>query len=277
MNSNSLIKKNNDKEVNEMIKSKLNESKNNYIRFLGLNGPIYGYNKQDNMMMAYCIRELVYDRMTDKWGGIWVCLDLNELRKMLPRKLRSSINLSSDSIFLNGMIVDVVKKGKDGEFFVNFIDTVNDYVMQRAANFTENYLKTLLTFKHVSSFRLFELLSTIFFDCQLKMKIEKFEIKFGLNELRFALGLAEFRGVDEIKIRNLFNADILPDFNHVIEYASYVKYKWDNNIILEFLDVAVPEINNLTNMHIRYRKKTNNKGKITSIVFKITIKPLASL
>lgn len=161
---------------------------------------------------------------------------------------------------------------ENGVFTIGYNPLIKNYIQNLEINFTTLNLKLMVSFKNVYSFRLYEILkSKAYYPKGQKRSENVFEIRYGLSELKFELGVAN---ANDEKIKALMGNTYNPNFDEAYEKSDEKIYTTWYEFRRKVLDVAVQEINKskLSDMHISYDIiKGGVGGKVQSVTFTVTL------
>ena len=160
---------------------------------------------------------------------------------------------------------------KDGIFSITFNPLLRDQINNIKNKFTLLSLPTMMSFKSVYSFRLYELLRSETFignhNCQYNLD-GSFEFLTGLAELKLEIGVID---ADNDKVKRVLSAG--PDYDKAIEAAPEKRFTEWYDFKRRVLDTARDEINRKTDMILDYLPKREGRGgKIRSVLFKVQYK-----
>ena len=161
----------------------------------------------------------------------------------------------------------------NGEFSISFHKKLKKYLTELSHSYTILNLSTMLSFKSVYSFRMFELLKSRCYNRKgSDQNNDKFRVEFDLDELRLDLGIVNSELESVKKILN--NAKGKPDYSKAVAVSpEKVHNRW-KDMKARCIDPAVKEINMLdTELHIDSYEplKAGRGGKVYSVVFYVTV------
>ena len=169
-------------------------------------------------------------------------------------------------------------KSENGNFSIAFTKESEDIVLSLKGGFTPMNVKLLTSFSSVLSFRLYEILKSKTWGSY-KIADNLYSMNIDLSELRVTLGCLN---IAHTEIAAMMSGKESIDFDKVIEKGfkiaekdkTFKKPKW--NDFREFrrgvLDVAIPEINEKSDIIVNYDPIRQGKGgKVVGITF--TIEP----
>ncbi len=148
---------------------------------------------------------------------------------------------------------------KDGVLSVEFHRDIRPFIQNLASHFTSYELNTMLSFKSIYSFKLYEILKSK------KYASETFVCR--LSELILDMGLTDPMTKS---MKKHINGKKEPDYDKALEEASNVKHRNWRDFRRWVLDKAVEEINLRTELFVTYEPVTSGKGgKVKYIRFKM--------
>lgn len=172
-------------------------------------------------------------------------------------------------------IVQTAKYG-DGIFKIKFNYDLKKYLVNLQQNFTNLSIETLMNFKSVYAFRLYELLkSKSYYPKGMNKSENIFRVSYGLAELKLDLGAVN-SSYDRVQ-RILRGSN--PDYDKAVEVANEKTFDRWSNFKARVLDVALSEINNSqdADMKVSYETgKAGKGGKVCEVHFTVTLLPKKS-
>ena len=247
----------------------------------------YSSSLLENKITAISLAKIQKKEYTEDKNGRIVCsMTANELRKLMNANAGSfysqlepvAINMTSRTIGFSdpgkyGGVFDYFSlvdraRYEDGVFTIFYNSDVKDYLSDFKANFTILELPTMLKFKNVYSFRLYELLSSKSYyrkGIPKKLKTQVFRIEFNLSELKLNIGVVN---AELDAVRKELNNKQAPNFDKAVEKSPEKKF----NTWYEFkrcvLDVAIKEINEKTDMKVSFSPLKGGRGaKVYGVEF----------
>lgn len=235
---------------------------------------------------------LGYNRITNgkyemKDGSIVVSFTSAELRKIFNVNYRSGgfyTELTNTAAALTGRAIGNVDpeaeefvflalinraEYKDGIFTLKFNADLTEY-LNPSSNFSRLDMRTLMSFKHNSAFRLYEILRSRCFHADGRSTVgDTFEVKYSVSELRTLMGLIN---TEEKNVRIVLEKKGMPDYDAAEKAASTVLYKeWKD--FKRYVDTAIKEINKKTELEVSYKTERRGKGgKIVALLFRVYVK-----
>lgn len=235
---------------------------------------------------------LGYNRITNgkyemKDGSIVVSFTSAELRKIFNVNYRSGgfyTELTNTAAALTGRAIGNVDpeaeefvflalinraEYRDGIFTLKFNADLTEYLTP-SSNFSRLDMRTLMSFKHNSAFRLYEILRSRCFHTDGRSTVgDTFEVKYSISELRTLMGLIN---TEEKNVRIVLEKKGLPDYEAAEKAASTVLYKeWKD--FKRYVDTAIKEINKKTELEVSYKTERKGKGgKIVALIFRVYVK-----
>lgn len=185
---------------------------------------------------------------------------------------------SEDGSFRCMNLVGVVDyQSGSGVMDIKFEPEIKDYIYDLKANFTMLNIPMMLSFRSGWSYRLYELLTSRAYHSKYdKNTGNVFHIKYDVSELKLHLGTVQIKD-DKGKInrdiqRELAKKDI--DYDHIVNDLVHEKLKsfdkW-SDFKRRVLDVAVNEINEKSDIEVKYElMRSGRGGKIYGIDFEVT-------
>jgi plasmid replication initiation protein len=160
---------------------------------------------------------------------------------------------------------------ENGTFRIKFNQDLQEYIDGIRGNYTTLSLVTMLQFKNVYSFRLYEILrSKAYYRKGEERADEFFEITFQLSELRLLMGIvnANLDSVRNILLEN----PAYPDYDRAVEASPEKMYADWGDFKRHVIDVAVKEINKITDMAVEYKPKKGGKGgRVYGLIFYVQL------
>lgn len=166
-------------------------------------------------------------------------------------------------------------KYENGKFSIWFNKAISkEYIFDLKANFTKLPLLTMMNFKSVYSFRLYELLKAQSYPRKGQIDKTQFRIQFGISELKLELGIvnAELESVKRVLMGNVHPTD--EDYDRAVEKSPEKMFSDWSSFRRSVIDVAVKEINTTpsTMMRIDYdTQRAGRGGKVSKIIFHVEI------
>lgn len=220
-------------------------------------------------------------------NGTSVNLTPQELRELLNTKSHSlyeQMKDVKDNIGSNNTIFYEDDKNQRTGFFVlvescdfdtekgitiNFGKTATPFLYElqkSSAGFTKLKVSTILGLTSSYSIRLYELFKKIMF--RMSNNMPYLEVEYGLNELKFILGLIDLNSKEAKKCREMMR-DGETDYDKIIEvFEGDIPYKRIDNFRRKVLDIAMRELEAQT--EIRFEYDTVRKGRwVNAIRFRI--------
>ena len=222
----------------------------------------------------------------DKNGRIVCSMTANELRKLLNANAGSfysqlepvAINMTSRTLGFsdpnkNGGVFDYISvvdraRYENGIFSIFYNSDVKEYLSDFKANITVLELPTMLKFKNVYSFRLYELLSSKSYyrkGIPKELKTQVFNIEFNLSELKLDMGVVN---AELDAVRKELNNKQAPNFDRAVEKSPEKKFNTWYEFKRSVLDVAIKEINEKTDMKVTFSPLKGGRGaKVYGVEF----------
>ena len=274
---------------------KIKENKNNIVPYKDDR-----YSKSNYLISAKYASSLLENKITaislakiqkkeyveDKNGRIVCNMTANVLRKLLNANAGSfysqlepvAINMTSRTIGFsdpsrNGGMFDYISvvdraRYENGVFSIFYNSDVKEYLSDFKANFTVLELPTMLKFKNVYSFRLYELLSSKSYyrkGIPKEKKTQVFKIDFNLSELKLNMGVVN---AELDAVRKELNNRQAPNFDKAVEKSPEKKFNTWYEFKRGVLDVAIKEINEKTDMKVTFSPLKGGRGaKVYGVEF----------
>lgn len=162
---------------------------------------------------------------------------------------------------------------KDGIFSIEYNPHIKKYIKNIRQNFTILNLPTMLDFKSVYSFRLYELLkSKAYRPKNSKVQGNTYRIEFLLSELKLDLGVVNADS-DKVKRALKSNGGKIPDYDKAVDIAPDKMFSAWQDFKRYVLNTAIEEINEKTEIVVEYDTvKAGKGGKVYQINFLVTFK-----
>ena len=166
--------------------------------------------------------------------------------------------------------ISVVDRARyeNGVFSIFYNSDVKEYLSDFKANFTVLELPTMLKFKNVYSFRLYELLSSKSYyrkGIPKEKKTQVFKIDFNLSELKLNMGVVN---AELDAVRKELNNRQAPNFDKAVEKSPEKKFNTWYEFKRGVLDVAIKEINEKTDMKVTFSPLKGGRGaKVYGVEF----------
>lgn len=251
----------------------------------------YSSSLLENKIMAISLAKIQKkEYMEDKNGRIVCSMSAGELRDMINANAGSfyaqlepvAMNMAARTIGFsdpdkNGGIFDYISvidraKYENGVFTIFFNVDVKEYLSDFKANFTILELPTMLKFKNVYSFRLYELLSSrVYYKKGIpkEQRTRIFRIDFNLSELKLDMGVVNAELDD---VRKELNNKKSPDYDRAVARSPEKKFSTWYDFKRYVLDTAVKEINRKTDMKISYVPLKSGRGaKVRGVEFTVDL------
>lgn len=247
----------------------------------------YASSLLENKITAISLAKIQKKEYVEDKNGRIVCrMTANELRRLLNANSGSfysqlepvAINMTSRIIGFsdpdrNGGMFDYISvvdraKYENGIFSIFYNSDVKEYLSDFKANFTVLELPTMLKFKNVYSFRLYELLSSKSYyrkGIPKEMKTQIFKIEFHLSELKLNMGVVN---AELDAVRKELNNKQAPNYDKAVEKSPEKKFNTWYEFKRGVLDVAIKEINEKTDMKVSFSPLKGGRGaKVYGVEF----------
>lgn len=160
---------------------------------------------------------------------------------------------------------------ENGTFTIEFNHLLKDQIIDIQNKYTVLNLPTMLLFKSVYSFRLYELLKSMSYIPKGQKKDEdskSWELKFQLSELKLELGVVN---ANSDRVQKILSNKKHPNYDEAVKAAPEQVFEQYRDFKRRVLDVAVAEINDKTEMNVSYETiKSGRGGKVNAIVFYVS-------
>lgn len=155
-------------------------------------------------------------------------------------------------------------------FTIKFEPDITGYIMDLKSNYTKLSLPILMSFDSKYSYRLYEILKSKSFYNNSTENNDEFVASFGLSELKLDIGVVDTNTEQVIKMLKRAN----PDFDKMVNEVSKDKnFSAWSDFKKKVIDVAVKEINEKSDLDIRYKTiREGHGGKVTNIIFYFSFK-----
>ncbi len=149
---------------------------------------------------------------------------------------------------------------EDGDFRIEWNRHLKPYLKDISTPFTVLNINTMLSFKTVYSFRLYEILKSQAFKSKYKStKVEnEFIIEYSIAELKLHLGVVN---AEEPGVQKALKKQREPNFEKAVEVAQDRMYETWKDFRTKVLDVACKEISEKTDMNISYEPIKSGRGQ----------------
>lgn len=175
--------------------------------------------------------------------------------------------------------ISVISKAKyeDSKFTIIFNGELKDQILDIQEKYTILNLTTMMKFEHVYSFRLYEYIKSEYYKkkyiAQERLKGMGYEMTIPCAEMRLMMGTID---ANDDKVKAVLSKGKKPDYDKAVEVAereNKSKFKAWKEFKRSVIDVAVKEINELTELHIECKTdRAGIGGKAVGISFIITDK-----
>lgn len=260
----------------------------NYFKSNFLIGAKYKSSLLENKVMAVSLNK-IKDAEEDKEGTLIVRLKASELKKLLDSKSGSFYSqLDKVGSSMTGRVIgmsdpeterfhymSVINNAhyENGVLTLEYNKNLNKYLKNIKQNFTILNLETMLDFKSVYSFRLYELLkSRAYYPKGVTRTDNTFVVSYDLAELKLDLGVIN---AELDKVKKILNDSKSPNYEEAMEASPEKVFTTWFEFRRNCIDVAVNEINekrDKTEMEVQYRpKKSGQGGKVYGVDFFIRL------
>lgn len=259
-----------------------------YVKSNFLIGAKYKSSLLENKVMAISLNK-IKDAKEDKEGTLIVELKASELKKLLDSKSGSFYSqLDKVGSSMTGRVIgmsdpeterfhymSVINNAhyENGVLTLEYNKNLNKYLKNIKQNFTKLNLETMLDFKSVYSFRLYELLkSRAYYPKGVNRKNNTFIVSYDLAELKLDLGVIN---AELDKVKKILNDTQRPNYAEALEASPEKVFTTWFEFRRNCIDVAVKEINekrDKTEMEVSYEpKKSGQGGKVYAVDFYIRL------
>ena len=259
-----------------------------YVKSNFLIGAKYKSSLLENKVMAISLNK-IKDAEEDKEGTLIVRLKASELKKLLDSKSGSFYSqLDKVGSSMTGRVIgmsdpenerfhymSVINNAhyENGVLTLEYNKNLNGYLKNIKQNFTKLNLETMLDFKSVYSFRLYELLkSRAYYPKGVNRKDNSFRVTYDLAELKLDLGVIN---AELANVKKILNDSAKPNYEAALEAAPEKVFTTWFEFRRNCIDVAVKEINSKkdrTEMFVSYEpRKSGQGGKVYAVDFYIQL------
>ena len=255
-----------------------------YVKSNLLIGSKYRSSLLENKILAIALANIDRVQM-QKDGSLISCIPLSEVTHLLGNTNGSCYDqLKAVAREMTGRTVgfenDQEKRFKyivviqetaygEGKLTIEFNRKMKEYITDIKKNFTILSLETMVKFKSVYSFRLYELLKSMAYKKKKDAPSRNtYRIEFGMSELRLDLGIVN-SGLDSVK--RVLN-ERFPDYDRAVEVSPEKVYGTWYDFRRYVIEVAIKEINQKTDMEVSYETIKEGKAhKVSRIIFSLII------
>lgn len=160
---------------------------------------------------------------------------------------------------------------ENGTFTIEFNHLLKDQIIDIQNKYTVLNLPTMLLFKSVYSFRLYELLKSMSYIPKGQKRNEEdknWELKFQLSELKLELGVVN---ANSDRVQKILSNKKHPNYDEAVKAAPEQVFEQYRDFKRRVLDVAVSEINEKTEINVEYETlKSGRGGKVNAIIFYVS-------
>lgn len=170
----------------------------------------------------------------------------------------------------------------NGKFKIHYNPLLDHYYHNLQKNYTPFSLHLMMKFKHTYSYRLYEILKSRSFLSKKDKKEQsvskdkscEFRIQYSLAELKFELGCAN---AELSEVKSILTDKKGPNYDKALNETPEKKYEKWGEFKRSVLDVAINEINDITEMHVEAQpQKSGRGGKVYGVVFAVSINQRAN-
>ena len=253
--------------------------KSEYVKSNILIGAKYSSSLLENKLIALSLAN-VDNFYPDESGALVSMISVSTIKKLMNKKGNSLYDQIDEAaqnmqhrVFgirdpennrFDYMALIIRARLENGKFYLYFSPFAKDYILDLKNKFTKLSLPTMISFKSVYTFRLYELLKSKYY--------KERTINYSVAELKLEMGIVN---ADLEAVRKELKGKNTPDFEKAVEVSPEKKLESWREFKRVALDVAVSEINQseLTDILVDYRPVRKGRGgKITDLVFEVTPK-----
>lgn len=229
----------------------------------------------------------------NKAGNLKCTFSAAELRKLfgddsgsLYKKLKTTAKRMTGSVIgytneetQSFEYISVVSKAKyeNSQFTIIFNGELEEQILNLQEKYTILNLTTMMKFKHIYSFRLYEYIKSEYYKkkyvVQERIKGMGYEMTIPCSEMRLMMGTVD---ANDDKVKAVLSKGNRPDYDKAVEIAeneNKSKFKEWKEFKRSVIDVAVNEINELTELQIESKTfRAGRGGKAAGITFIINDK-----
>ncbi len=257
-----------------------------YLKNNLLIGAAYKSSLLENKIMAVALAN-VKDAMVEEDGTVVSIIRANDLVRLLNANRGSfykQLEMTANSMRSHSIGMRDPEKGyfdyvtlitrttyEDGDFRIEWNRHLKPYLKDISSNFTVLNIQTMLSFKSVYSFRLFELLKSQCYTSKYRHNTGgEYIIEYSLAELKLNLGVVN---AEEIGVQKELKKKKTPDYDKAVNVAKDRLYETWKDFKKYVVSVACDEITEKTDMDISYEPIKEGRGaKVTSIIFRVRYK-----
>lgn len=245
----------------------------------------------ENKLLAISLANIPYNAEEGENGTLISTMKAADIRKLLNANkgsFYSQLNSAARSMTAKSIgyndpenqkfeyIAVVIRAAYDkGYFTIEYNPHIKNYLTDIKANFTKLSLPIMLKFESVYSFRLYELLKSKAYipknmQSELENKnIKKFNIRISIAELKLTLGVVN---AELESVKRVLNNSKTPNFDKAVEVSPEHMYTGMGDFKRRVIDVAIEEINRVSDMNVQYEPTRTRAGKVVGFIFKVEFK-----
>lgn len=171
----------------------------------------------------------------------------------------------------------------DSDLYFEFNPNIRSYVLELKDNFTVLNLPTMLRFTRNYSYRLYEILKSKCYYPKyvpIEQRTDKFQFHLDLLELKFTIGVLDAKDEKVIKLFHSENPtidvyrkayEILKKDDEGKTRDRKVKYDTWKDFKTRVLDPSVEEINEKTDIRVKYIQGKGARGRVVDIAFYVDL------
>ncbi len=245
----------------------------------------------ENKLMAISLANIPYNAKEGANGTVVTTMKAADIRKMLNANkgsFYSQLNNAAQSMTAKSVgysdpeqqrfeYIAVVIRAvyANGYFTIEYNPYIKNYLTDIKSNFTKLNLPIMLSFESVYTFRLYELLKSKAYipknmqETFANRNVRKFNIRISLSELKLTMGVIN---AELDKVKRILNNSKSPDYDKAVQASPEKMYTNLGDFRRRVLDIAVEEINQVSDMHVDYEMVRAGSGKVTEIIFHVELK-----
>lgn len=170
------------------------------------------------------------------------------------------------------LAVVIMSKYENGEFIIEYNKHLKKYLCNIKQNFTILNLSLMLSINNGYGFRLYELLKSKAYypkGYENRTKSETFLVKYSVAELKLLLGIVN---AELDTVQRILRDKESPDYEKAVEVSPEKMFESWSEFRRKVLDVAIKEINDKTDIRVRYDTVKGGKGgKVYEVKFYVTL------
>lgn len=233
----------------------------------------------ENKLLALSLTK-IQDAFEDKEGSLTIRIPGREIKKIMDTSSGSfykQLHSAAGSLMNRKIGMSDPKKEKfkyinavmtseyeDGIFSIRFHPDMKKHLKDLSGSFTRLNLEMVIKFRSVYSFRLYEIVKSYMFGNNENTSGE-YSFTKKLAELKFEMGVIN---AQEKKVSDILDHQETPDYEKAAEVAKEGMYASWGEFKRSALDVAIDEINEKSDITVKYQTVSKGKGgKIVELIF----------